>query len=622
MVRQTDATVDDDGALKPTDALLGQYEDMTAVFNHGERIPVNWSPNAGAYIDPADGEIYLPTDPREGFDGGPSISPANQLRLGLNADSHETEHGRSTRLPAKGEFVAKNGRDRFAGYVWNLVEDRYIDVVRTRRFRGMARAQALFADLMMEHNMSDVSDLDDAEAMSAGLIQVCKGGRVKGWDDASDDVKEFLATAHVIFTEVSERARSDVSGETDPDPDYRDEQAQRIYDAFRDYVPQVTPDFADFLSALFEGLARRGDLDDPSSPEDDGQPTNMDPSDADGDAGAGGDGGGESGGGRGAGDVNDDAKTDAMDDLDGASDDDGASGDVYGAGEPNDYRQPSDSDIQKFEAVKRRNERPEIDIDHRVTVRDRTLKYGQGTTATARDKYDERFADEIVEAFRQFKTSPAPKASRSGHRLNTRNFLRRRMGDLSEEQIYQTTERVETGDREIIVSADMSSSMSQDIVNLKIALAAIADAAEIIGDEVTMTAWSTKRRPVIVAPDEQFEWDYLDAITATGMTPTRSAMDDVQALVRHAARDEKVVLFLTDGAPNGGEDEAEDVAARVKDLRNDGVRVIGMGVGDGCQDDLMDQMFGGDWVRADPADLSDNLIDIYESQLKTDPSGY
>lgn len=216
--------------------------DLTRVFNDGEPVAVEFADQPHAANDGS----YVAVAPDMGEFLGVDVEGPNELRMITDTLSHEVEHIRESVLTGKKDFSARysdEGYAGLAGYVINLVEDVYVDANRCRRHRGLRRSHAFFVDAIRQ-NASDVSELDTADAYSAGLIQVAKGGTAKGIGDADPEVREFLAWALRHF----ERARHE------SDPIVREAIAARIMDALVERLPEKpSADVLDFADAVISG---------------------------------------------------------------------------------------------------------------------------------------------------------------------------------------------------------------------------------------------------------------------------------------------------------------------------------------------------------------------------------
>ena len=94
--------------------------------------------------------------------------------------------------------------------------------------------------------------------------------------------------------------------------------------------------------------------------------------------------------------------------------------------------------------------------------------------------------------FRKLTSRDMPVPARKGTKLNMEHIVQRTAGNLSEDKLYSQDQTVAQGNRVVAVSADMSGSMNG--LQVRFALAAIAEATGIVGDEFLATCWREKNR--------------------------------------------------------------------------------------------------------------------------------
>jgi nitric oxide reductase activation protein len=190
------------------------------------------------------------------------------------------------------------------------------------------------------------------------------------------------------------------------------------------------------------------------------------------------------------------------------------------------------------------------------------------------------------------------------------------------------------------------------LFDAKVALAALAEATEVIGDEFVASGYTTNsyegdetKHPLITAPGEKFEYDQLSHLTNEYNTPTADGMNDTAQLLRDEGGKELVLVCITDGCPTNnlggmysfgdyegeretvgeknGTEAAESAAGLVNRLRDEGIKVFGIGVG-GADGEFMDVMFGEEnYLMADTDTLAEDLVEVYENQLDVErPHAY
>lgn len=190
-----------------------------------------------------DGEtIYVWNNPGEVL--GLDVSGANEFRLVRDALNHEVAHDRWSVLDGKAEFAARyreDGYARVAGTVMNVLEDAYIDSRRLAEYPGLRQAHAFFSESQMR---TDVSELDDSNALVSCIHQIAQSGRVNGIRDAPEDVRGFAAW---VRPHVEAVRRAD-------DPDEREAIAARVTDELVSRLPEK-PDLDDLLDELADAAS-------------------------------------------------------------------------------------------------------------------------------------------------------------------------------------------------------------------------------------------------------------------------------------------------------------------------------------------------------------------------------
>lgn len=330
---------------------------------------------------------------------------------------------------------------------------------------------------------------------------------------------------------------------------------------------------------------------------------------------------------------------DEMDEMDDARE----AGDWWDVSPDEDYSEVGEEFKRQFKRVQAEVEKARSDVGQRIKYRDTGIEEGWqedywGDTPSDDLREDERWhdlRDDIADAFRQLKSRDVPRPSRKGSALNMDAIVQRQAGDRSRDRLFTRKETAARGDRAIGVSTDFSGSMYER--QARLALAAIAEATRIIGDDFTATCWATgngrtfgKRREaatlgVITGPDEQFDWTHLDAFGVGGKTPTADGVDDMKGILEDMTAREKVMIVVTDGKPNitfgGGQDSitrdpVEDAAFKVREARQDGIKVIGLGVGN-VRADTMSRIFGPNgFVSGEMDDLPQKLVEVYQQQIR------
>ena len=279
-----------------------------------------------------------------------------------------------------------------------------------------------------------------------------------------------------------------------------------------------------------------------------------------------------------------------------------------------------DSLVTREKARDERMSRPVAAIDH-GEIRDEVMNDG--------------LADAIEEAFRELKTRDRYQPSRAGEDLDMNRVVTNRAMGYEAEPNYKHKQRAEKGDRAVGVALDMSNSMNEK--KAKVALGGLYVATDIIGDTLTASAFHTNKKgglgsnadhdvhtPLVTGPDEQFKWQHLDAIRPKDWTPTPSGIIDAKKLLKQASRPEKVLIVITDGKPNvmpdgdhSGNKALDASATAVQQARHEGIKVIGLGVGN-IDEGNMQAMFGanGYVMSTSMNTLAKDLLRVYKRQMK------
>ena len=240
--------------------------------------------------------------------------------------------------------------------------------------------------------------------------------------------------------------------------------------------------------------------------------------------------------------------------------------------------------------------------------------------------------------FRKITTRDMAVPSRVGTELNMDNVVQRAAGDTSRDKLYDRSQTIARGGRIVAVSADMSGSMTEKQV--KLALAAIAEAADMVGDDFLATCWTQTRTSrggyevkredtgigVVCDHEEPFEWSQLDAFDTGGGTPTADGIDITGQLIEDVHAREKLLMVVTDGEPTSGYGDGSssltgcpvgDAREVVQKLRSENIKVIGLFVGEAAEETAMARIFGDDgYVEASMDDLAQELLGVYREQLR------
>ena len=313
-----------------------------------------------------------------------------------------------------------------------------------------------------------------------------------------------------------------------------------------------------------------------------------------------------------------------------------------------DHSEISEEDLNRYDKVqnnKRENQSLEADLrEHREKSKDNDEEISPTSRehSTNLEKTEEwrRLRDEHREGFRKLTTRDMPVPSTKGSRINVENAVQQTAGDKSQRKLYTKKQKVARGDRLIAVSADMSGSMNDKQV--RFAIAAIAEATDVVGDEFLatcwrdigssedMTAYGHKRGKsgigLVCGVNEQFTWEQLDAFRSGGGTPTADGIEVTKRLMEDIYAREKLMIVITDGEPNTSYGEGNDFMAptpvgdakiMIRDAQSENIKTIGLYVGNDADGSSMGEIFGKNgFVSAPMENLAEELVTIYSRQLR------
>lgn len=731
--------------MKQTKALRRMLEDMTAVYNDGQKTEVAFTtgtPHASETArdcgcDASGEHVAVATNVRKTY--GKSMDGANELRVITDTLNHEMEHVRSSPLTAKREFSARYPQcSAFAGMVLNVLEDQYIDWQRLKRFRGLRGAHSFKVDAIMANGSRrpPLYNLEQSEQVAEGFLQMAFSGYVKGFSDAEREVQEAIVKCRplvdMVRNEHDPLEREQIAHtcmsillEAVPDPEdtdeYTDENSEQMpTDEPADVTPEdvqrmlddlepedledqegegpsvaIDPDEYDVPEWLEDEMeeAEGGEQEATSAPEQEDDPWADDSQQEQGDEqeqedeGEGEQEGDESGDTSSEGeqqpgspDMNTSPGSPDQPDStvggEGERKEDGTAsgvdpvdveqgiqemekrerqrdaGEHWNAGDT-DHTQPDQEFERRYQTIQQEVQQEQTELGQQKRRRSERIQQHEDQPSYERlkDSHEkirellrsDGTAEDIVEAFKKFKTQDRWLPDTRGERLNTRNATRRLAGDYSEDRVYDRKLKAEVGDRCVGVAMDLSGSMNgfHNLRQPKMALGALYIATKTIGDDLLATGYKTydnhpqkgDYEPVldlITGPQEGFEWEHLDGAKAGMYTPTADGVMYTLDLLKKSHRREKVMVVITDGKANiplgGGTRTSsskgrEDAKRAVNTARQNGVKVLGMAVGR-VGDTYMDDVFGADsWVHTGSDTLTEDLVELYRDQMRVDPSG-
>ncbi|WP_437980193.1 vWA domain-containing protein [Sorangium sp. So ce117] len=164
----------------------------------------------------------------------------------------------------------------------------------------------------------------------------------------------------------------------------------------------------------------------------------------------------------------------------------------------------------------------------------------------------------------------------------------------------------------ITLVLDTSGSMSGEPIELERAAVRAIASTLIEGDVVNAVTWNTGQSPVLEGhvasgPDDPVLLAVASAIEADGGTDLNSGLAAGYALANahRAAGGINRVVLISDGQANAGVTEEQIIGANAEDADGEGIYLVGVGVGDGVNDTLMDVVTDagrGAYVYLDSAD--------------------
>lgn len=241
---------------------------------------------------------------------------------------------------------------------------------------------------------------------------------------------------------------------------------------------------------------------------------------------------------------------------------------------------------------------------------------------------------DLKNGFQKLVSRPAPRPARSGSRMDMNNVVRRASGDNTVRRLFEEDVQVETGDRCIGLATDISGSMGADMVELKKAGAAIAEATEIIGDGFVWQAFTDRGSGgldlrIVTGPQESFRYEQLDSFSSEYNEPTAAGIRDCRMLMERTAKYEYTMIVITDGKALVDEDgvfcgysnvPVEQAREAVAECRESGIEVIGLGIG-GMSEQKMTETFGeGNYRLTDINSLAEDIIELYGQMMNVNRS--
>lgn len=161
---------------------------------------------AGSISPEGDIEIHSSPIERMGLEDEVDISKEQEFGLIVDTESHEIEHDHVSDLSAKKKMSEEYPRiPRLAGFIWNVIEDVYIDKRRTDRDRGLRPVHAFHSELIYRLN-DPITESEPPEKHADAVLHIGKaGGTPVGFDQVEDEeFKEYCAKVRKVIDDVKD----------------------------------------------------------------------------------------------------------------------------------------------------------------------------------------------------------------------------------------------------------------------------------------------------------------------------------------------------------------------------------------------------------------------------------
>ena len=228
---------------------------------------------------------------------------------------------------------------------------------------------------------------------------------------------------------------------------------------------------------------------------------------------------------------------------------------------------PTGMDQDAVDSIADRNERIESfsrDNDH-TDVRARVRE--SGVADRIQRRLEELFSSDRRPQAHSVRDERDDTGLVGGH-YDMRQVIRRFAGDTRVRELFYSPSPALNDDVAVCVVLDLSGSMRGNAeVRAKEATGAFLFSIQLFGGEVmavSFPGWNAYSN-LITAPGEQFRWRHLDAVWASGGTPTSLGIKAGREQLESVTADAKLMLVLTDGGatnPSGTRDLVDDLRER------------------------------------------------------------
>ncbi len=224
---------------------------------------------------------------------------------------------------------------------------------------------------------------------------------------------------------------------------------------------------------------------------------------------------------------------------------------------------------------------------------------------------------EVTSILEKIKTDDSFIESEWGEEINVRNYVRRFCGENIVDLYYQTIP-ADTGGRAVLLAIDFSGSMRKKIRETIIASQVVAYAAEYLNDRVAAFGFQEKPgigRVIRIIPiklwNEKLDLRAFAEIETFGNTPLREAIIEAGEWLKQVSGRRKIAFIFTDAEPTSS--TTEQVYKAVCSLGNEGIYVIGVGVGRSISPRMLAECFGNAYIWV--PDLSELPYALFKTYI-------
>lgn len=195
--------------MKADRSLKRILEDLSiSLSEDGEMRDIELTEDGRAGSISPEGDIKIHSSPieRMGLEDEIDISKEQEFGLIVDTESHEIEHDHVSDLNAKKKMSEEYPRiPRLAGFIWNVIEDVYIDKRRTERDRGLRPVHAFHSELIYRVN-DPITESEPPEKHAEAVLHIGKaGGTPVGFDQVEDDeFKEYCTKVRKVIDKVED----------------------------------------------------------------------------------------------------------------------------------------------------------------------------------------------------------------------------------------------------------------------------------------------------------------------------------------------------------------------------------------------------------------------------------